>query len=257
MAVALPLLSALSHAHGFGIVHRDVKPDNVFLALEPDGQVFPKLVDFGISQLRGWGGSSRMQGIVVGTPSYMSPEQARGEEVDARCDVFGIGLLLYECLSGSNPFGSEASTISACHSWPPAPIRGVPARLWGVICRALAEKPEDRFSSAADLAAGLSTATSGPGWRSSWSRGLRVRVALGVAMALVAAVFIYQPGARAANERAPGNVPVAAHAAKRVAAERDLLDVAPAAPTTPPRVERTKLPVERGRCPDLSRDPGF
>jgi len=84
----------------------------------------------------------------------MSPEQARGEEVDARSDVFGVGILLYECLSGTNPFRVEGST-RLTHEWRTVPISTIPSNLWAVIARALAERPEDRFSSASELADAL------------------------------------------------------------------------------------------------------
>jgi serine/threonine-protein kinase len=204
LAVVLPILSALSHAHGAGIVHRDVKPDNVFLAIEPDGQVFPKLVDFGISQLREWGAASRSEGVVVGTPWYMSPEQARGEEVDARCDIFGVGVLLYECLSGTNPFRVEAATSSAHQYSCPVPLGTVPAALWEVIARALAERPEDRFSTAAELAEALFVVSEA---RSAWTlvpSRPHARVLSAIGIALVAAAFAYRSDLQMANAQEPG-----------------------------------------------------
>src|SRR3978361_1540160 len=86
--VVVPILSALEHAHGVGLVHRDLKPENIFIALEPDGQVMPKLLDFGISKCRNpLVDSITADGELVGTPCYMSPEQARGKaSVDARSD---------------------------------------------------------------------------------------------------------------------------------------------------------------------------
>ncbi len=211
LAVALPILSALSHAHGVGVVHRDLKPDNVFLAIEPDGQVMPKLVDFGISQLREWGASTPFEQVVIGTPWYMSPEQARGEEVDARSVVFGVGVLLYECLSGINPFRVAGATSGAYQSWRAAPIATIPGSLWAVIARALAERTCERFSSAAELAEALGDATGTrrtesllsllPNY-SSRDAPPRVRAvhALGVlAVVLFAAVVFFQAGAPGAQ----------------------------------------------------------
>ena len=173
LAVVLPLLSALAHAHGAGIIHRDVKPDNVFLVCEPDGQILPKLLDFGISQVRDWGGISAHGEKFAGTPWYMSPEQARGEDVDARCDVFGIGILLYECLSGRNPFRVEGETSSALQCWTPLPISGIPAGLWRAMSQALAARPDDRFASAEDFAATLLAVSAAP-WRSFLRAGPRL-----------------------------------------------------------------------------------
>src|SRR5262249_44503645 len=98
--ISLPILSALEHAHGVGLVHRDLKPENIFLAIEPDGQVLPKLLDFGISKAREPLDSViTHDGELVGTPCYMSPEQATGRaNVDARSDIFSAGILLYEML---------------------------------------------------------------------------------------------------------------------------------------------------------------
>ncbi|HEY2509639.1 MAG TPA: serine/threonine-protein kinase, partial [Polyangiaceae bacterium] len=102
--VILPLLGALQYAHGLGIIHRDLKPENVFLATEPDGEVIPKVLDFGISKMvRRDSPPITLTGLILGTPSYMSPEQLRAETVDARSDVFSVGILLYECLTGRNP----------------------------------------------------------------------------------------------------------------------------------------------------------
>jgi serine/threonine protein kinase len=265
LAVALPILSALSHAHGAGIVHRDVKPDNVFLSIEPDGQVFPKLVDFGISQLRQWGASSPSDGIVVGTPWYMSPEQARGEEVDARCDVFGVGVLLYECLSGINPLRIGEATSSAGERSGPVPLGAVPASLRAVIARALAERREDRFSTAAELAEALSAVSeAGSSWTLVSSRP-RVRVLSVLALALVAAAVAYRSDSRTASaqEQRHAHAVLAAHPAKEMAEGRDLL-VEVGTPT-PLEVSARKRSLRSSRaavigqhrCPDLLRDPGF
>jgi eukaryotic-like serine/threonine-protein kinase len=194
LAVALPILSALSHAHGAGIIHRDVKPGNVFLALEPDGRVFPKLVDFGVSQTREWGSSSSHDGgEVVGTPLYMSPEQARGEDVDARSDVFGVGVLLYECLSGTNPFGATGPDDDP-HSCSPAAIESIPPKLWSVIARALAERPEERYSSAAEMARALRGAVSRPRLDRVKVRSRVIRILDFFAMVVVAAALGFQVG---------------------------------------------------------------
>ena len=132
----------MQYAHGLGIIHRDLKPENVFLASEPDGQVIPKLLDFGISKMvRRDSPPITLTGLILGTPSYMSPEQLRAEAVDARSDVFSVGILLYECLTGRNPFeattGSVSRMTAALEIQPSRPV-GIPEPLWAVIDRALA-----------------------------------------------------------------------------------------------------------------------
>jgi serine/threonine protein kinase len=276
LAVALPLLSGLSHAHGVGVIHRDVKPENVFLALEPDGEVIPKLVDFGISQLRERRAPGPCEGLVVGTPWYMSPEQARGEEVDARCDVFCVGILLYECLSGTNPFRVEGATTAPLR--PPPPLSSVGAGLWAVISRALAERPEDRFSTAADLAEALCNATeprsswsissffTSPDARPAWPHVRAVHaIALGIAMIAVA-IACQGAGSPAASPRVQSRAQrvVAPHAPKRVAHQTSFLAPSPegadpVAPSTHRRARRFDLAPKSGhpRCPELIRDPGF
>jgi eukaryotic-like serine/threonine-protein kinase len=163
LGIVFPLLSALAHAHGRGIVHRDLKPENVLLALEPDGQLMPKLVDFGISrQLRA--SPITLDGQIVGTLGYMSPEQTLGVDVDARTDIFSLGILMYECLSGRRPYDSPkdgtASTLMSVFELQPRPLTDIPARLWEVIRRALATNAEERFASVDELAEALAKVAS-------------------------------------------------------------------------------------------------
>ena len=163
LSIASALLSGLSHAHRVGIIHRDLKPDNVFLAREPDGQRMPKIVDFGISKhLRA--SPITMVGEIVGTFSYMSPEQTMGAEIDERSDVFSMGILIYECLSGKNPFVTpftremDVNDLMAVFKIQPRPLDNVPPALWEVIRRAMAIRPEERFATAADLGEALAAA---------------------------------------------------------------------------------------------------
>ena len=158
----LPVLSALGHAHRAAIIHRDLKPDNIFLATEPDGHVIPKVLDFGVSKLEG-GATITIDGVVVGTPSFMSPEQAKGSRsIDARSDVFSAGILLYMMVGGRNPFddGSTfASTVEAVLRREVAPIPELAPEIWSVIERAIQKDPAARFGDATEMSIALRKAS--------------------------------------------------------------------------------------------------
>jgi serine/threonine protein kinase len=104
-----PLAEALDLAHAAGIVHRDLKPQNIFLAWEPNGDIVPKLLDFGMAKLLAESPVHTVSGTPIGTPLYMSPEQARGEKVDQRSDVYALGVLCYELLTGQLPFTGDTT----------------------------------------------------------------------------------------------------------------------------------------------------
>ncbi|MES2072916.1 MAG: serine/threonine-protein kinase, partial [Pseudomonadota bacterium] len=141
------LLRALEYAHARGVVHRDIKPAN--LLITADAQV--KITDFGIARIES--STLTQTGSVIGTPSYMSPEQFRGETVDGRTDVFAAGIVLYQLLTGSRPFVGSASTVmhQIMNEMPVNPTERNPAlgkTFDHIISRALAKRPEDRFPSA-------------------------------------------------------------------------------------------------------------
>ncbi|HYG69095.1 MAG TPA: serine/threonine-protein kinase, partial [Anaeromyxobacteraceae bacterium] len=146
---------ALSAAHARGVVHRDLKPENVFVVVGDDGAERAKVIDFGISRVDAPGGGGRLTraGAIIGTPEYMSPEQAAGTAVDHRADVYGTGVLLYELLTGALPLEGETplATLVAHQSRipdPPSTRRaGIPPDVDAVVLRALAKRPEDRFDS--------------------------------------------------------------------------------------------------------------
>ncbi|HLG05250.1 MAG TPA: BREX system ATP-binding domain-containing protein [Gemmatimonadales bacterium] len=165
LGIARAVAAALDYAHREGIIHRDVKPENVLLS---DG--VPMVADFGVA--RALNSATEMNitgpGLAVGTPSYMSPEQAAGEaNLDARCDVYALGCLLYEMLAGEPPFdGPTPQAILSRIIRDPAPSlrarRGdVSLRLDAAIRRALAKAPADRFQSAGDFAAAIAVGPAG------------------------------------------------------------------------------------------------
>jgi serine/threonine-protein kinase len=157
MAVMTGVLSALQHGHEQGIVHRDVKPSNIFLAVESDGRVIPKLLDYGIAKMPK-NDSKTIDGVVLGTPSYMSPEQIRSEgELDGRSDLFSCGVVLMEMLTGTCPFEAPtpSAAIAAVLQNTVDPDPRISPRLWLEVQRALAKRPKQRHESAAQLRAAL------------------------------------------------------------------------------------------------------
>lgn len=144
---------AIAVAHAAGIVHRDVKPAN--LLVTPDRQV--KITDFGIARAAD-GLALTLTGQVMGTPAYISPEQARGEPATEASDIYALGVVLYEALAGRRPFvGQTPITTALAHVREPVPDlpSSVPADLVAVTMRALAKDPAERFASAAEFAAAL------------------------------------------------------------------------------------------------------
>ena len=159
LAIIRQILRGLDHAHGAGVVHRDLKPDNIML-VERDGQRDAvKILDFGIAKVTqpGSGQEALTQaGVIFGTPEYLSPEQALGEAVDARADLYAAGVILYEMLMGRRPFESDEKVriISMHLSHPPPRMRDanptvdVPFALEQVVLQALEKQRANRFASA-------------------------------------------------------------------------------------------------------------
>ncbi len=161
VAVTRQILASLHEAHSKGIVHRDMKPDNIFLAsVEGHEDIVVKVLDFGIA--KAWTGEARLDqhetqaGTVFGTPRYMSPEQAQGHPLDPRSDLYSVGILLYQMLCGAPPFeDDDAVVVMAKHIRErPAPVRRrapqapIPAALERVVDKALQKDPSLRFQDA-------------------------------------------------------------------------------------------------------------
>ncbi|MGC9270924.1 protein kinase domain-containing protein [Acidiphilium sp.] len=148
------LLSGIAYSHDNGVIHRDIKPANVMITR--DGRV--KLADFGVARIES--SSLTQAGTMIGTPSYMSPEQFMGQTIDARTDIYSSGVLLYQLLTGEKPFEGSVTAImhKVLNVEPPAPsllsVSVAPA-LDDVVRRAMAKRPEDRFATARDFAAAL------------------------------------------------------------------------------------------------------
>jgi eukaryotic-like serine/threonine-protein kinase len=160
----LPIVDALSVAHGRGIIHRDVKPDNIILMTGDNGAITPKLVDFGIAKDVPHDPSAivvadkrsrrplTQVGIVVGSPEYMSPEQAMASSVDLRSDIWGLCIVLYEAICGTRPFGGEDFTklAIAINIAEPQPITEHGAgdeALWRILAQGLKKNRDERWSS--------------------------------------------------------------------------------------------------------------
>jgi serine/threonine-protein kinase len=156
--IAADIADALDYAHGQGVVHRDIRPENI---LFESGQAL--VGDFGIAGVLESAGGERLSasGLVLGAPAYSSPEQARGAKLDGRSDIYGLGCVLYEMLSGEPPFtGASRAAVAARHlAEAVPPLRTmrpeVGPALERVVHRALAKQPEARFPSGAELARAL------------------------------------------------------------------------------------------------------
>lgn len=173
---AIPLLtqvcSALGEAHRHGVVHRDVKPENIVLVERSGQKLYPMVVDFGIARIVEESESAKITrtGTVCGSPTYMSPEQCTSSKVDSRSDIYSIGIVIYETLTGEVPFHSdELIRVMSMHlSEPPKPLNQVkpgllfPDALEEVVTKALSKNPNDRFQTMEEMATALEESIKAP-----------------------------------------------------------------------------------------------
>lgn len=165
--IAAELLMTLASVHAGGLVHRDIKPSNVFLSDVNFDELTVKLLDFGISHLNDGSESLTGDGIAVGTPTYMSPEQILAQAVDERTDVYGVGLVLFEMLTGRTPFfpshyESLAGFFHRVISDEPLSVftarPALDEEVGAIVMRALSQRPRDRYATAAEMLEHISDA---------------------------------------------------------------------------------------------------
>ena len=158
-------LQGLSAVHAGGVVHRDMKPENIFLVHEASGGIFPKLLDFGVSRSteRNAGHTITREGIVMGTPEYVSPEQARGRMADVRSDIYSLGVVMYEALCGRLPFSADnpADLIVAVLNNTPLPLHTFRPELGralsDLVAKAMDRSPDARFQTADEMRAAIAS----------------------------------------------------------------------------------------------------
>lgn len=155
----IPVLSGLAVAHAQGVVHRDLKPDNIFLARLSDGTVQPKLIDFGVAHVATQQAAGKLTtaGMLLGTPEYMAPEQIEcREDIDARADVWAVGITLYQLVAGTVPFSGETllqifDAVMEAHVPFPTRARGLDGGLWSILTDCLRRDRDERFASVEEV----------------------------------------------------------------------------------------------------------
>ncbi len=254
MEMYLRLAPALDTAHARGVIHRDVKPDN--LLFDKYDNVF--LSDFGLARLRETIGFANISdGSIMGTPAYMSPEQIQGErEIDGRSDIYSMGVVLYQMLSGVVPYnGATAASVMMMHLVNPVPqvrdqMTSLPTGIQAVLETAMAKKPEDRFQTAGEFAKAIQAVTTGvhrkPAAQSpadSASRGTRTTGMSSATPPPVASNGIpaSRPENQYSNQPSPSATPPGVQRPYTSAAAIQKKG----SPTPPPSPSRTPAPVRK------------
>ncbi|CAN5707384.1 hypothetical protein BH11MYX2_BH11MYX2_00080 [soil metagenome] len=168
IAIMRQVLSGIAHAHELGIVHRDIKPANIMISHKAGLGDHVKILDFGLARLQAeQSGTKLTTGIVVGTPAYMAPEQIRGQDIDARCDLYSAGIVLFELLTAEKPFHSEKDDpieVVSMHLKlkPPRLADKLPNVYFGpledIVAKALQKNPNDRYQTATSMVEALDAA---------------------------------------------------------------------------------------------------
>ncbi|HET7544565.1 MAG TPA: protein kinase [Polyangiaceae bacterium] len=186
--ISLQICRALSAAHESGVVHRDMKPENIFLQRTADGEEIVKIVDFGIAQLRSKDTEAvenkrrlTRTGMIFGTPEYMAPEQAGGKDADSRSDIYSVGIIMYEMFTGAVPFtGDTFLGVLSKHLANPTPLMheicpeiAISASLQGVIMHALEKEPTARYQTMLEFAQAISNSVDAAalGYRATFPAG--------------------------------------------------------------------------------------
>ncbi len=260
--IATQALSAIQLAHANSIIHRDLKPENIMLTNLPGQKDFVKVCDFGIAKIQQPPGTAEsaltMLGMICGTPYYMSPEQAKGEKLDPRTDLYSMGVIIYEMLTGTVPFtGSTPVEVIAKHLTdtpvPPSKLRpefNIPRPIEEVVLKAMSKKRELRYSSAQEFSEALENALKEAEFQADLERVLQEAEQSGPIPVAIPASSQQNgpiPVATPAGSQQSGPIPVAtpkSHSPVEVAAKPLSLDK-PSFPTSDPSL----APSEKNKAP--------